>query len=127
MSHTSKVRDQLNNPERTADAQERTAARFRIRQVDAEQASAAPSARQTFLDITGLQHVLNVFRRHGKDRNGEPRQTYAQRMAVRHAWQEERRKSVVRRRAKPVVASQDETYATLSNGQRVRLANLQPA
>lgn len=47
------MKDQLNNLERTADAQDATAARIRVRALKAEQAASRESLRSTLLDVIG--------------------------------------------------------------------------
>lgn len=117
MSIHSRLKDSSRNAERTRSSQEATAARIRIRDVDAEQAA----ARQPSVDVGSIQHVQNVFRKRGLDANGQPKDNAYKRGLRRKAYQEQRRKSVVRRTAMPVIASMTFCYATLSNGVRRKL------
>jgi hypothetical protein len=119
MSLTSQYRQHQKNAAAVEAAQEATAARHRIRAVDIEQSEKTLKA----FDVGSYQHVANVFRKRGCLPDGTKKETAFDRARRRRAFQLQRKASVVRRTARPVVASRDKTYATLSNGQRVKLGH----
>ena len=128
MSITSRARDALKFPDRTETSREAVAARFRLREVDAERTAAerpyggvAHAGRALFAHITDLQHMAHTLLvqqlREGTDPVTQARKS---RVAQVKAFREWRKNSVVRRSATPVVNTVGDFYSTLSNGQRVR-------
>lgn len=89
MSIKSRQLDSQKHPERTEDAQEATAARFRVRAVDAEQTEPP----KPFGDLQSHCHVLNIRRRQGCFPDGSPKLSEKAKRAKRKAWQEGRRAS----------------------------------
>jgi hypothetical protein len=126
MSINSRARDALKFPDRTEEAREAVAARFRKRALDLEQNGPPVAISRLDLenDIGSLCHVWEVLKRRGMNRLGEHIQMAKEKRAALLAWRAQRQASAVRRHAIPVIKSQDKVYATLSNGQRVRVENL---